>query len=55
MDGGVEMDSAGSGYGPVVGYFKHGNEPSCSIKKVGFFKKLSKYKVFNKYSAPCKK
>jgi hypothetical protein len=24
-------------YGPVTGFFQHGNEPSGSIKKVGFF------------------
>jgi hypothetical protein len=27
-----ELDSAGSGYGPVAGSYEHGNEPSGSIK-----------------------
>jgi hypothetical protein len=31
-----ELDSAASGYGPVVGFCEHGNEPSGSIKKVGY-------------------
>jgi hypothetical protein len=32
-----ELDSAGSGDGPVTGFCEHGNEPSGSIKKAGFF------------------
>jgi hypothetical protein len=35
MDRWGELDSAGSGYGPVEGFCEHGNEPSGSIKKVG--------------------
>jgi hypothetical protein len=31
-----ELDSAGSGQGPVAGFCKHGNERSCSIKKAGY-------------------
>jgi hypothetical protein len=31
-----ELDSAGSGYGPVAGFCEHGNEPSGSIKKAGY-------------------
>jgi hypothetical protein len=30
------MDSAGSGWGPVVGFCEHSNEPSGSIKKAGY-------------------
>jgi hypothetical protein len=29
----IELDSGGSGEGPVAGFCKHGNEPSDSIKK----------------------
>jgi hypothetical protein len=36
IDGG-ELDSAGSGYGPVAGLGEHGNEPLGSMKKAGFF------------------
>jgi hypothetical protein len=32
-----ELDSAGSGYGPVAGCCEHENEPSGSIKKAGYF------------------
>jgi hypothetical protein len=32
-----EMDSAGSGQGPVVDFFEHGNEPSASEKKIGYY------------------
>jgi hypothetical protein len=32
-----KLDSAGSGYGPVVGVCEHGDEPSGSIKKAGYF------------------
>jgi hypothetical protein len=28
-----ELDSAGSGYDPVVGFCEHGDEPLGSIKK----------------------
>jgi hypothetical protein len=31
-----ELDSAGSGRGPVVGFCKHGNEPLGSIQKAGY-------------------
>jgi len=30
-------DSSGSGQGPVAGFHEHGNEPSGSIKKAGYF------------------
>jgi hypothetical protein len=26
------LDSSGSGYGPVAGSYKHGNEPSGSLR-----------------------
>jgi hypothetical protein len=32
IDGG-ELDSAGSGYGPVVGFCEHSNETSGSVRK----------------------
>jgi hypothetical protein len=32
-----ELDSAGSGYGPVSGFCEHGDEPSGSIKKARQF------------------
>jgi hypothetical protein len=31
-----ELDSAGSGHGPVAGFCEHDNEPSGSIKKGGY-------------------
>jgi hypothetical protein len=31
-----EMDSAGSGYGPVAGLCEHDNEPLGSIRKIIF-------------------
>jgi hypothetical protein len=31
-----ELDSAGSGYGPVAGFCEYGDEPSGSMKK-GYF------------------
>jgi hypothetical protein len=31
-----ELDSAGSGYGPVACLCEHGNEPSVSAKKAGY-------------------
>jgi hypothetical protein len=35
-----------------VGFFEHGNELSGSIKKVGFFDKLSDYQLFEQRPAP---
>jgi hypothetical protein len=35
MDRWGELDSAGSGQGPLMGFYVHGNEPSGSIKKAG--------------------
>jgi hypothetical protein len=32
-----ELNSAGSGYGPMAGFCEHGEEPSGSIKKAGYF------------------
>jgi hypothetical protein len=32
-----ELNSASSGYGPMAGFCEHGNEPSGSIKKAGYF------------------
>jgi hypothetical protein len=32
-----ELDSAGSGYGPMVGFCEHGNETSGSINEAGIF------------------
>jgi hypothetical protein len=32
-----ELDSAGSGWNPVAGFYEHGNETSDSIKKAGYF------------------
>jgi hypothetical protein len=31
-----ELDSSGSGQGPVAGYCEHFNEPSGSVKRRGF-------------------
>jgi hypothetical protein len=40
----------------VAGSFEHGDEPSVSIKKAGyFFKKLSDNQLFKSYSAPWSK
>jgi hypothetical protein len=36
-------DSSGSGQGPVVGSYEHGNETSGSIKGGTFLDKLSDY------------
>jgi hypothetical protein len=36
MVGGCKLDSTGSGWGPVVGFCEHGDEPLCVIK-VGSF------------------
>jgi hypothetical protein len=30
----------------MAGFCEHGNEPSGSIKKVGFFDRLSDYQLF---------
>jgi len=35
------VDASGSGYGPVAGLCEHGDEPSGSKKKAGFFYNLS--------------
>jgi hypothetical protein len=32
-----ELDSVGSGYGPVAGFCENGDEPSGSIKKARYF------------------
>jgi hypothetical protein len=32
-----KLDSAGSGWGPVVGFCEHSDEPSGSIKKAEYF------------------
>jgi hypothetical protein len=32
-----ELDSTGSGWGPVAVFCEHGNEPLSSIKKAGYF------------------
>jgi len=37
------LDSSGSGYGRVVGFCEHGNEPSGSIKGGEFLEWLSGY------------
>jgi hypothetical protein len=31
-----ELDSAGSGEGPVATFCEHGDEPSCSVKKASY-------------------
>jgi hypothetical protein len=41
-----ELDSASSGYGPVVGFCEHGNEPPSSIKEAECFDKLSDNHLF---------
>jgi len=41
-----ELDSASSGWGPVVGFCEHGNEPSGSIKKQNIFEKLMDNQLF---------
>jgi hypothetical protein len=41
-----ELDSAGSGYGPVAGFCEHGDEPSGSIRKQDIFDKLSDNQIF---------
>jgi hypothetical protein len=40
---GFELDSSGSGLGPVAGCCEHGNEPLSSIKYVETFNYLSDY------------
>jgi hypothetical protein len=40
-----ELDSPGSGKGPVAGFCENGNEPSGSIKKQVFFDKLNVYQL----------
>jgi hypothetical protein len=37
MDQWGELDLAGSGYGPVVGFCEHSSEPSGSIRKQDIF------------------
>jgi hypothetical protein len=37
------MDSSGSGLGPLVGSYEHGNESSVSIKGKRFLDQLSDY------------
>jgi hypothetical protein len=32
MGGSRELDSSGSGYGPIVGHCEHGNAPSGYVK-----------------------
>jgi hypothetical protein len=43
---GSELDSAGSGYGPVAGFCEHGNEPSGSIGRRDILDKLSDSQLF---------
>jgi hypothetical protein len=51
-----ELDSAGSGYGPVAGFCEHGNENFVSHKQSGLsFDKLSDYQLFREYPAPWNK
>jgi hypothetical protein len=37
------LDSYGSGWGPVVDFCEHGNEPSSSIKGEKFLEKCGDY------------
>jgi len=41
MDRWGELGSASSRLGPMAGFCEHGDKPSCSVKKSGFFDKLS--------------
>jgi hypothetical protein len=36
----------------MAGFYEHGNEPLGSLKKEGFFDKLSDYQLFKEYPAP---
>jgi hypothetical protein len=53
IDANIELDSAGSGQCPVSGVCEHGNEPSGSMKKAGYFfsDKPSDNRLF-KYPSP---
>jgi hypothetical protein len=41
QDGGVGLDSPGSGYRPVDDTCEHGNEPSCSITSSEILEQMS--------------
>jgi hypothetical protein len=40
------VDLAGLGQSPMAGLCEHGNEPSGSIKKAGFFDKMGDNQLF---------
>jgi hypothetical protein len=44
------MDFAGLGKGLVTGFCEHGNEPSGSIKKAGYFLQAEYLSTFQKIS-----
>jgi hypothetical protein len=46
------VDASGSGYGPVVGPCKHGNEPPGSVEGSKFLNYVSDYQLLKKDSAP---
>jgi hypothetical protein len=52
-DMGWELDLYCSEYRPVEGFYKHGNEPSGSMKAEKYFRQLSDYQPLNKDSAQC--
>jgi hypothetical protein len=52
LEGGLGLDSFGSGQGPVARSCEHGNELSGSIKGGKFLDGLSDYRLFKKDSAP---
>jgi hypothetical protein len=43
-----ELDSSGSGKGPLLGSYEHGNEPSCPIIGVKLLDYLSDYQLLKK-------
>jgi hypothetical protein len=49
---GYLLDSYGSEWGPVAGFFEYDNEPSGSTKDGTFFYQLSESKLLKKESTP---
>jgi hypothetical protein len=47
-----ELDSSGSGQGPVATSYEHGNEPSGYIQGEEFLNQMSDYRLLRKDSGP---
>jgi hypothetical protein len=45
------LDSSGSGWGPVEGFYEYGNGPSSSIKCWEILEELSDWRLLKKGSA----